>query len=107
MPLFVCLLTRFNHSRLNITNSADELEKIIEIITTDSSLITRWRVAAREAVNTAGLLEPALDQWLILSYRILMLRIFDWCSRREALVRAEQLASALPATPRTSVLASP
>lgn len=96
MSIFVCLLTRFNHSRLNITNSAEELKKIIEIITTDISLIAEWKEVVNHTMRNAALFDPMPDKWPVLLYRYLIPAILYHCQKRGALARAEQLASALP-----------
>ena len=106
MSLFVCLLTRLNHSRLNITNSTEELGKVIENITTDSGVIAEWGRIANICVSFAPRFQMS-DRMPMLIYRCLMARIFDFCSAKDVLLRGNQLASALPATPQITVQASP
>ena len=106
MLLFVCLLTRLNHFRLNITNSTEELGKVIENITTDSGVIAEWGRIANICVSSARSVQMS-DRKPILIYRCLMARIFDFCSAKDVQLRGNQLASALPAKPPMSVRASP
>ena len=93
VPRFECLLTRSNHSRLGITNSAEEMQKVIESITTDGS---QFIASATQCVNfTVPGLRP--DRKIIFIYHCLVTFALDHCSKLRARERGIDLAFALPA----------
>ena len=84
---------------MNITSSTEELGKVIEKITNDSIVITEWGRIAPICVISAQEVQMS-DRKPIAIYRCLMANIFRFCSAKGVLLRGNQLASALPATPQ-------